>query len=452
MKEEHTRISNFIQTVWQNSEQLPSWYMPTKYICLCLGFLTALVDAMLLAVCCFLYVRMPEKVLTSYSPFLSFGIGLLVGAGELLLWFNAQTLFERSVHISTNHNERSYENAPAHQEDALAQQKHSSSQLAPVTTTPLPEIEQTPSTDDLSAMKTAVNIQSQPLIRDPLTTDKQSAPARPDRAKFYTYNQAIRFYAVPREGNDIVLSADKKAVNEKSTRFALADGVGTSFLPAHWAEILTDQFVKRENDFENAQDFENWLRHCSFLWHSWFETTWLPIAREKSGQADWSSEENRGASTTFIGCSLSWEALQHNGQTPVHVTAVGDAVFFLVSPQQHAWTHRSFSLQKADEFGPTTETLGSPERRIARDWRRVKQADFVAERTDTLVLATDALAEWIMYSQEQGQKPWDQLLNITSTDHFKRFISTCRSNGMMEVDDTSILIIPLNEAKKHMAG
>lgn len=267
-------------------------------------------------------------------------------------------------------------------------------------------------------------------------------------ANIQTKDGRTRSFAVPREGNNLSLSADKSALNAAGTRYALADGVGTSFLPGRWAEIVTEQFVKRDKDFQGREDFEMWLSSCSNEWHDWVDTYYLPKARVKSGQADWTREVERGASTTFIGCSFSWDDLRQRGESKVHVTAVGDALFFLVSPSAerlNGWVHQSFRLQKAEEFGQGTETLGSPSKRIGRDWKRVYECDFVAKHTNVIVLTTDALAQWIMRYQEAGLEhdPWGELFSIDDRSEFVRFVNYYRSIGAMEVDDTTAIIIPL---------
>ena len=62
---------------------------------------------------------------------------------------------------------------------------------------------------------------------------------------------------------------------------------------------------------------------------------------------------------------------------------------------------------------------------------------------DVLLMATDALAQWLLLQQEQGELAWQGLLEIRDQQSFTRFVEKQRLDGMMEEDDTTLLVIPL---------
>jgi hypothetical protein len=269
----------------------------------------------------------------------------------------------------------------------------------------------------------------------------------------------IRTFALPRDGINLNLSADRSASNLSRGRYALADGVSTSFLPGRWAELVAEQFVNHPSLPDaslSPDDFERWLSTASQKWLHWVQNDWIPQASVASGQTNWDREIKRGAGTTFIGCSFSRDHLRQHGQTNIHVTAVGDAVFFLVSRDvhnPHRWTHSSYRLQKAEDFGHETETLASPKHRIMQDWYKIHQSKFLATRSHIIVLATDALAQWIMHMSENDVDPWQELFALPENDieAFKQFVDHYRRTGDMEIDDTTLMMIGLSTGQSNNA-
>ncbi len=454
MKTEDAQTVSTIADIQKDESPLPWWYWPVKLLFLICGGITVIGELIVLGAW---LIALDVQKLSLYIFFaaLLVSLGILVGIVELWLWLRPRS-FLFSIHTSSSLLEEDANLATrstnmAQREDLAPPHSVATNQgngePGNVNQSELPKVNTMRTTAPLSQAET---ITQSGTVTDP-TSDSFSIPpqiglpARTGTNSRSTDFSGIRFYAVAREGDNPALSADKGSVNEQNTRYALADGVGTSFLPGYWADIVTSKFIERVSDFQEREDFENWLSKCSEDWHLRVDKEWLPLARERSGQTDWSREIERGASATFVGCSFSWDELRQNGETNVHVTAVGDAVFFLVSPplRSERREYKSFYLQSAGDFGQMTETLGSPTRRIQRDWKRVHQQDFPAQSSDTLVLATDALAQWIMRYKKAGYDPWSRLFSITNASQFAEFVDYFRSNGAMEVDDTTAIIIPL---------
>ncbi len=331
----------------------------------------------------------------------------------------------------------------------------------PIPNHPSPRTASVPLTED---MDTAVPV-SQPIspqaenqsptVSAPLYSEEKTTPIQKPSQRVKgpagaTYTsllaQTLRFFVVPREGDRPERSADKLAYNEIGGRYALADGVGTSFLPGRWAEIVTKYFVERENDFESQEDAIQWQRYCSEQWHMWVKQTWLPQAIAASGQQDWSRDIARGAATTFVGCSFSPAELASSGATTIHVIAVGDTEFFLLYPTANEitpWECRDYYKLNLEEFGHMVENLATPDRRVERDHKWMNNHYFHATKGECIVLATDALAQWILQQTHDGKDPWIKLLSISTDEEFKQFVRNARNTSEMEVDDTTLMIIPL---------
>lgn len=264
--------------------------------------------------------------------------------------------------------------------------------------------------------------------------------------------QTVCSFAFPKEGNDPERSQDKFALytHNDYCRYAIADGVGASFLPSQWAHLLTTNYVSRTEDFKDQREFTQWLTASSLQWNNWVDTIWIPQTNLKLGyEKDWSRDRVKGAQTTFVGCSFSTANLTQKGSTFVHVTVVGDTVFFLVRPPhttQDEWNHLAFACNTVDDFGPVPDTLATSEHYIQHAWNLRKNNVYSASSDDYIILATDALAKWILTQIQDGSNPWIKLLALAHPQNFSEFVLQERQKGTLETDDTTIIIVPLQGA------
>lgn len=298
----------------------------------------------------------------------------------------------------------------------------------------IPLQEDTPKTVTDEITKTI----SKPLIKPPYSPYPDDPPVVQDVLAFQWFIQ-------PREGDKLERSQDKKEYDHKKGRYVVADGVSRSFLPAPWAKIVAKQFIEHDGFFEGQEEKTKWLRMCSQLWHKWVKEEWLPEAQHNSGQVDWDHEIARGAATTFAGCMFSRNDLRENHVTQIRVVVAGDAEFFLLSlTDKGKWESKHFELD-LNEFGVETRAIATPEERVERDYKWIHCTDFTGSAGECIVLTTDALAKWIL-SRERlrlEEDPWKKLLSISRQDEFKSFVLEHRSIGDLEVDDTTMMVIPL---------
>jgi hypothetical protein len=274
-------------------------------------------------------------------------------------------------------------------------------------------------------------------------------------------------FIVPKEGRDPKRCADKFAVNgtESQYRYAIADGVSTSFIPGKWAELLSQRFVERQTDFQSKEDFALWLRSCEQEWLGWVKETWIPETERRRGrQGDWSRDIDNGAQTTFVGCSFSPQELVDNGHTTVRVFAIGDSNFFLVRPPGASgdrWKYVSYPMKNFEDFGPVPAILTTvtTDRQIGKAWRKAQEntgspperdnpyKEYDIKLGDYMILTTDALAEWILQQHVNQISPWNSLIyHLPHYDAFRAFVQEQRQKGM-ERDDTTMLIVHLKPVK-----
>jgi hypothetical protein len=60
---------------------------------------------------------------------------------------------------------------------------------------------------------------------------------------------------------------------------------------------------------------------------------------------------------------------------------------------------------------------------------------------DSLLLATDALAQWVLGSTEEGNEPWIECLRIKSQQQFEAWIQKLRDAKEIRNDDAALVVI-----------
>jgi serine/threonine protein phosphatase PrpC len=305
---------------------------------------------------------------------------------------------------------------------------------------------------NLLAWLRPIRLDPQTIEQKPLQIDEAQkqklTPVGPGQTQPVA-NTRCYAYTVPKESLELRFSQDKYRwlINQECCRFAVADGVGGSFLPSKWAEIIVENFVNLSEDFNTQQKFDEWLSLCSQQWGKWADTEWIPrIQQQRSSSYDWSADRQRGAETTLIGCSFSPVVLTQAGHTNILVTAVGDAVFFLIRPPatgDQQWQHTVFALDNPKDFDSTPQTLLSVETDTRQAWHQVKRQIFPAYRGDYIFLTTDALAKWILLEIEQSKNPWKKLLDLANQKDFFTFVAEERNRHSLELDDTTLMVVAI---------
>lgn len=62
-----------------------------------------------------------------------------------------------------------------------------------------------------------------------------------------------------------------------------------------------------------------------------------------------------------------------------------------------------------------------------------------------LLMATDAFAHWLMMQLEETppKDGWQTLFSLNSQEKFQDFVYNLQKRGLMEIDDTTLLVIYL---------
>lgn len=261
-----------------------------------------------------------------------------------------------------------------------------------------------------------------------------------------------RCFMLAKEGKPLVECQDSYALHGMHRCYAVADGVAGSFAPGPWARIIAKGFVERNGKFANKEDFQAWLMNCSQQWQSWIENRWLPTMhaqheRNEDWQSNWRDELQQGAQTTLIGCSLLSNTEQHDLPTSATIFAVGNSEFFLFSPNHSGGYEiaETFPFSDPNEFSTSPDTLVTVQRTdlLERAWVRRKTTYINVFSGDLIVLATGALAKWLLMRAYQNSNKWLPLLSSNSAAEFEQRVREELRNGLLEDDDLTMLVIPI---------
>lgn len=209
-------------------------------------------------------------------------------------------------------------------------------------------------------------------------------------------------------------------------RFAIADGATESSFAAAWAKLLVEGFVAAQR-------------------RPWRDLAWLKPARQRWAEdvdhlpLPWFAEEKRdqGAYATLLGLAFGSKRAE-----VWHALAIGDSCLFRFRAGK---LDKSFPLARSSEFGNLPPLLGSRGRAVDSRSRRLRRARGKGRPGDRLVLATDALSEWLLRQNEREQRPGDDIERLLAEsapqDAFAGWIEERRDRQGLRNDDVTLLVI-----------
>ncbi len=213
-------------------------------------------------------------------------------------------------------------------------------------------------------------------------------------------------------------------------RIAVSDGASESAFAREWANALTDAFVTRPLELCGlTEDSLNaWLRPAQEAWHSGVPWDRLPWHGEAKARA--------GAFATLLGLTIG-AAPDSSGRLSWKAVAVGDSCLFVVRDDR-LWL--SFPLEDAAEFDNTPALVCSNPDNAVDMWEGVRLHSGECVAGDLIILATDALACWLLAQDAAGEKSWETLLALDSAE-WDSWIEEQRRERLMRNDDTTLVII-----------
>lgn len=234
-----------------------------------------------------------------------------------------------------------------------------------------------------------------------------------------------RKFSLPKRGHRPDEYEDAAVGDGGRGRFAITDGATESAFAGDWARLLAEAFV-REPAFERRWD--DWLPAV--------RTRWLEAVGAR--ELPWYLEEKlaQGAFATLLGLELS----AASGGWDWRAMAVGDCCLFHVRGVE---TVSTFPMDDSAAFNASPELLGSRPTPAPKDHR----ARGKVRPGDRIVLATDALAQWLLRRDEQRRSAWPELLamlqGIDADAAFKQMVDAAWETKELRIDDVTLLVVEL---------
>jgi len=233
----------------------------------------------------------------------------------------------------------------------------------------------------------------------------------------------IKGFITSKESEKYSDCADHYAYNTKTNRFAISDGVGRSFFPEIWSQILVDNFVALQGETELSIEKcqSEWLKQVTQEATApdaeWYITN--PFNLQEPGKA------------TFVSlrfCQEKWF-----GQ------ALGDSFLFFV-PKENECFKNWIKLSSKPEpvvFDNSTDYYSSRGNACGE----IKSHEGNLE-SGTFLLMTDELAKWVFKEKENALKVVRE--KWVSQSEFESSVNELRKSQSMEKnDDSAILTIKI---------
>lgn len=215
----------------------------------------------------------------------------------------------------------------------------------------------------------------------------------------------------------------------------VSDGASSSLFSSLWANILCDGVLEEFPNPKDHFDFPKWLERLRNKWAanidceklSWFQKPKLA--------------EGSFATLVCVQVESTLEIPPDLGDdTPLDYPffrisgfALGDACLIQFRKGKLL---RSIPVERSADFDSTPMLLGSVShgKDLALNFVSI---DFTAPAGDWIVLATDAMSQWILSECENGRIPqWSQFWDTTD-EQFGQYIEYLRSGQQIRIDDTT---------------
>lgn len=237
-------------------------------------------------------------------------------------------------------------------------------------------------------------------------------------------------FILPHNGEPYRLCADRFAINEENVAFAISDGVGNSLFPDYWAELLCEDFVKMPKDFIENSEIKR-KTELIRLWEDEKNKRVSKLTENAKFIYEISLERADFGAATFVGVNFfeqSWFSW-----------SLGDSYLFILDSNFNIIDKVSTMCDRPFDNYP--EYFGSKSG-VINGKPVFKKGDI--NKAKYFLLMTDALSDWFIGENatvEQKKK----LLNIETHEDFKLFIDKIREDGALKDDDTTVLIITLEQ-------
>jgi len=248
----------------------------------------------------------------------------------------------------------------------------------------------------------------------------------------------ITSFCMQKLGNEPSEYEDSIYYDLEKRKFAVADGASECCFAKIWAAILTEFFVKSDLSlfsFENLSADVTEKAFLSFL---------FIVQQEWNNRVDWANlpwnvleKAKKGAFATFLGLEIGENHGKGKNLYGWQAIAVGDCCLFRMKNEKLI---DLFPICDSAQFGSMPSMLSSVPSPNASDQYEVDSLEGKIESGDTIILATDAVAKWIIQESEAGRDVCKDLVSLESGE-LKSYFEGLIESGKMKNDDITVLIL-----------
>ena len=230
-------------------------------------------------------------------------------------------------------------------------------------------------------------------------------------------------------------------LSDEKTRYAIADGVTRSFFPKDWADLLVKRFCESADFSLFSLEESDWRDWIAPVQKKWYEQVEEKVNERNLFYLTNSFNTQESAVSTFIGIEFN----KDNGGWGAMI--VGDSCLFHKSDSGF----ESYLIENSADFTNRPEVFASfaKDNHAEPSFRGGK-----AKPGDTFILATDALAKWILEHKETGKLDavLDTLEAIETPEQFCQFVDKERHNEFIRLvnDDVTLMLISVEEAQEQL--
>ena len=217
---------------------------------------------------------------------------------------------------------------------------------------------------------------------------------------------------------------------------AIADGVASGIFSRQWAAILTEATVADAPGLDDEDSFAGWLAQRRKTWTEQIDVSNLAWHQKP--------KLREGACSTLLWVTI--RPLDEHDRRPqdpwrIQVIAIGDSCLFHVRQGE---VLRTFPIQSSDQLDDAPMVVGSVN--LNRDdVLEFSSIDELCRPGDLLVLCTDAIAEWALRRQENGNPPaWEDYWSMTE-QAWREEVIDLRDRREMRYDDATLLLLRVGD-------
>jgi hypothetical protein len=227
------------------------------------------------------------------------------------------------------------------------------------------------------------------------------------------------------EGPDDCQDAGKR--DDEQGRYAIADGATRSFFPKEWATLLVEHFCESPDLSLAETDWGGWIKPIQQEWYKQVEER---VKERNLFFLTNSFIEKESALATFIGLKFNKESSEWRSMI------VGDSCLFHIGDTGF----KSYLIGKSSDFTNRPEVVAS----FPKDnHHRPTVIDGHAKPGDTFILATDALAKWMLEHEEVGRldAAIDAIQSVETDEEFHQFVDEERDNKAIRLDNDDVTLM-----------